>query len=274
MITRILLPSILLALMPLDGACAQETAGSAKPSSSYLSPPRSAPDREKPSADETAPKTDAAKGAARSSSSYLSPPRAQTTADAPADAGDASTAAPAEAGEKQSPSYRVIIRDQVQMTVYGQDDLTVAQRVDGEGKIRIPLLGNVVVAGKTVRELEEELEAAFVEQEFLRSPMVTVRVVDYAPREITIFGAVKAPGTIVLPLEVNSIDIVEVVSKVGGFTPVAKSNQVRVIRNRGLPNETVEVVNVDTMITGQSRGRQEQVQIYPGDLIQVNQSLF
>lgn len=174
----------------------------------------------------------------------------------------------------QSASYRLIVRDQVQMTVYGQPDLTVAQRIDGEGMIRIPLLGNVVIAGMSVREVEKELENAFVEQEYLRSPLVTMRVTDYAPREITVFGAVNSPGTFTLPLEVNSMDIVEVISKVGGFTPVARGNSVRIVRNRGQPDENVETVNVDRMITGQSPDNQEPVMVYPGDLVQVNQSMF
>lgn len=179
-----------------------------------------------------------------------------------------------EISQVQSPSYRLILRDEIQITVYGQPDLTVSQRIDGEGMIRVPLLGNVSVAGRTVRQLEQQLETAFIEGEFLRSPMVTVRVLSYAPREITIFGAVRSPGTLTLPIEVNSIDIVEVISKVGGFSPVAKSKDVRVVRNRGQTNERVEIVNVADMIIGRAAGSKKEVLIYPGDLIQVDQSLF
>lgn len=222
--------------------------------SSYLIPPPQAPATKAPAAEV---KTE----------EIQTPPAQGDLVAEPAEDG-------AETGLFQSPSYRLILRDQIQMTVYGQPDLTVAQRIDGEGTIRIPLLGNVVIAGKTVRELEDELEKAFIDGEFLRSPMVTVRVTEYAPREITVFGAVRSPGALTLPIEVNSIDIVELISKVGGFTPVAKTKEVRVVRNRGQTDERVEIIDVAGMIAGQNRSRQKQVQIHPGDLIQVDQSLF
>ena len=54
-------------------------------------------------------------------------------------------------------SYRLGPNDVVHIQVYGEDDLTVESRVDGDGNINFPLLGIVSVAGKASQELQEYL---------------------------------------------------------------------------------------------------------------------
>src|SRR3982751_427929 len=54
-------------------------------------------------------------------------------------------------------SYRLGPNDVVHIQVYGEDDLTVETRVDGDGNINFPLLGMVAVAGRTSQDLQEYL---------------------------------------------------------------------------------------------------------------------
>lgn len=174
-----------------------------------------------------------------------------------------------------NPSYRIMIRDQVQITVFDEADLSTAQRVDGKGQLRVPLLGNVKLSGLTVRDAEELLEKRFIEGEFLRDPMVTLRIEEYATREVSVLGAVRSPGVIPFPLEVNSMDIVDVISKTGGLAGIARGEAVRVTRLDEDGQETVSIVNVESLITGKGRrSDSDRFLVYPGDVIYVPDRLF
>ncbi|HUG10162.1 MAG TPA: polysaccharide biosynthesis/export family protein [Opitutaceae bacterium] len=174
-----------------------------------------------------------------------------------------------------SPGYRIMIRDQVSLNVFDEPDLSTAQRVDGKGQLRIPLLGNVKLSGMTIRDAEEMLEKRFIEGEFLKDPMVTVRIEEYATREVSVLGAVRSPGVIPFPFEVNSMDIVDVISKTGGLAGIAKGESVRVTRLSDTGTETNFTVNVESLITGRGRRSDaERFLIFPGDVIYVPDRLF
>lgn len=181
--------------------------------------------------------------------------------------------APAERSSAEE-NYQLSVRDQIRLTVYDEPDLTIEQRIDGQGQVRIPLIGTTRLAGMTVRQAEQFLERTYVEQQFLRDPMVTIRVEDYAPKEVSVLGAVASPGKLAFPIEANTLDIVDVISKVGGFTDIARSNRVRVTRGSNAQKSDF-TVNVERMITGRGRGDSEETfEILPGDVIWVPERLF
>jgi len=174
-----------------------------------------------------------------------------------------------------NPSYRIMIRDQVQITVFDEADLSTAQRVDGKGQLRVPLLGNVKLSGFTIRDAEEMLEKRFIEGEFLKEPMVTLKIVEYATREVSVLGAVRSPGVIPFPFEVNSMDIVDVISKTGGLAGIARGEAVRVTRLDEDGQEKISIVNVESLISGKGRrSDSDRFLIYPGDVIFVPDRLF
>jgi len=172
--------------------------------------------------------------------------------------------------------YRLGKLDQIQITIFDEPDLSVAQRINGEGSVRIPLIGVVKVAGLTISKAETEIENAYVANEILKDPIVSIQVIDYAPKEISILGAVGSPGKLPFPTEVSSLDIVDVISKVGGFTKIARADSVRITRVGDDGREIIFTVNVESMITGRGRrsGEPARVPIYPGDVIWVPERMF
>ena len=175
----------------------------------------------------------------------------------------------------QDPNYRILIRDQVSLAVFDEPDLSTVQRLDAKGQMRVPLLGNVRFSGMTIRDAEEMLEKRYIEGEFLKEPMVTVKIVEYAARQVSVLGAVRSPGVIPFPFEVNSMDIVEVISKTGGLAGIAKGESVRVTRLGNNGDEETFTVNVESLITGRGRkSNSERFLIYPGDVIYVPDRLF
>jgi len=184
--------------------------------------------------------------------------------------------APAGTPATTDPSYRLIAGDTVAVSVYGEPDLSATQIIDHSGEVRLPLIGDVILAGKSVREAERTLEKTYVQRQFLRTPVVNLVVVSYFPREVSVLGAVRSPGTVVFPRDVTSLDIVEVITRVGGFLPISKSDAVTITHRTPDGKETVTTVDLENTITGRHQAGRDRAElaIYPGDRIWVPERLF
>jgi protein involved in polysaccharide export with SLBB domain len=174
------------------------------------------------------------------------------------------------------PGYQLSNGDEVAIIIWGEGDVSIDQRIDSKGIVRMPLIGEVNLSSRTVREAEKYLEQVFVDKKLLRKPMVTISVRDYAAREVSVLGAVNAPGKYRMPKEAGSIEIVELITSLGGFKPSAKSDEVKVTRVDESGIETVSTVNVQSMITGKGAGKNtpKSFLVYPGDRIYVDERLF
>ena len=122
----------------------------------------------------------------------------------------------AAAGPEQS--YRIGVGDQVEITVFGNDDLANKKFIVGaDGTIDYPLLGNVQVAGKSPREVQHDLTRA-LGKEFLVNPQVSVEMVSYKSQFVFVTGAVKTPGKVALQ---GGTTLKDALAEVGGLTPEA-----------------------------------------------------
>ena len=106
----------------------------------------------------------------------------------------------AQSGPNKADIYRLNQQDLLTITVYDNPDLTTNQRIDVQGRVQIPLLGRIEIAGMTVGEAEQKIEQLFKDERYLRNPQVTVAVDEYSKKEISIFGEVRSPGQIALPI--------------------------------------------------------------------------
>ncbi|MEO8327108.1 MAG: SLBB domain-containing protein [Nitrospirota bacterium] len=130
-------------------------------------------------------------------------------------------------------SYRLGSNDLVHIQVYGEDDLNVESKVDGDGNIHYPLLGVLSVAGKTVGELQEDLTARLAGG-YVRMPKVTVYVVRH--RNFYVSGEVKTAGG--YPYE-EGLTVHKALSLAGGWTEKAERGPIKVTRVTGGLAETL-----------------------------------
>ena len=174
------------------------------------------------------------------------------------------------------PGYHLSNGDEIAVIVWGEGDVSTDQRIDTKGVVRMPLIGEVNLSSKTVREAEKFLEQTFVDKKILRKPMVTISVRDYAAREVSVLGAVNSPGKYRMPKEAGNIEIIELITSLGGFKPTAKSDEVKVTRVDESGVETVSTVNVESMISGRGANKNtpKSFLVYPGDRIYVPERLF
>jgi polysaccharide export outer membrane protein len=174
------------------------------------------------------------------------------------------------------PSYRLTVGDSISVNVYGEAEMSASQRLDSNGNLRLPMVGEIKLGGLSVREAEEVLEKLYRERELLKAPLVTLAVSNYALREVSVLGAVRSPGNFQFPKETTSLDIADLITRLGGFTPTAKSDAVSVIRRKPDGGEEVHTLNVERMISGRRRGdsSRRDFAVFPGDRIWVPERLF
>ena len=92
-----------------------------------------------------------------------------------------------------SRDYRVGSNDVLDVEVFGVEELSRSVRVSQGGEISMPLVGVMQVAGLTVSEVEEAIEAKLREQ-YMEDPQVTVFIAEYMSQRVTVEGAVREPG--------------------------------------------------------------------------------
>jgi len=131
--------------------------------------------------------------------------------------------------------YRIGPNDVIRIQVFGEDDLTVETKINGEGKINYPLLGMMQVNGRTIEQLQQELTARLAAG-YVRLPKVSVSILKH--RNFYVGGEVKTPGG--YPYEEN-LTVQKAVALAGGFSDKAGTQEVKVTRVTAGRTETIAV---------------------------------
>ena len=105
---------------------------------------------------------------------------------------------------------------------------SVGLRVDKEGKIEVPVLGEMQVAGLTRGELAKALEAKLVEGDYIKDPTVTVQIRNF---KVTVMGEVNSPG--VQTVTGDRLTILEALTMAGDLAPSGKRDNILVVREEG-----------------------------------------
>lgn len=95
---------------------------------------------------------------------------------------------------KHPQTYLLRPTDEISIVVFREPDFTLTSvRVGVEGNVSIPMLGSIPAAGMTAKQFEEDVTRRLTEVG-LRSPTVSVNIVDYTSHLVTVEGAVELPG--------------------------------------------------------------------------------
>ncbi len=177
--------------------------------------------------------------------------------------------------QKKSYIHTLVSGDRIRVAVYQEDDLTSLARIDAHGRINLPLLGELVIGGKTVVEAQTAIENAYKDGRYLRNPQVTVTVEEYAAREVSIQGQIRNPGRYTLPVE-STFTVVELVTKAGGITDIGKGSAVTLTRILPDGSKKVFTIDVDSIIRGKKDRKNDDSTflLQPGDIVYVPESLF
>ena len=149
--------------------------------------------------------------------------------------------------------YVLGAEDVLNISVWERSDLTRTVTVHVGGTITFPPLGQVPAAGKTAAELARHLEERLTE--FLRRPtQVTIEVTAFLSQQVTVSGAVAAPGRFAFE---RIPGLIEVLGAAGGLGPQADLGRVQIFRSEGKQRTTVTVDLLRAMKTGDFEGLPE-----------------
>ena len=172
--------------------------------------------------------------------------------------------------------YQLSPFDLLKVTVYGENDLDSEQRISDKGMLSVPLLGEVSVGGLTVSSAAKRIESAFVSQQYLRHPIITISIIDFAPKVVTVLGEVQSPGSVEIPPGRNGIPVQIAIAGAGGFTGTAKTSEVNVTRAAAGKSKKIRtVVNVDKILKSR-RGSSSELgfSVRPDDVVFVPRRVF
>jgi polysaccharide export outer membrane protein len=137
--------------------------------------------------------------------------------DSPAKPAGAATSTTAPPVQIRPPKlYRLSPNDVVMLKVYQEDDLQAQVRINRDGTVTLPLIGQVTIGGKTIDEAAGAITAMF-DDGYLVNPQVSLTIAEYGKRRFTVLGQVQRPGTYEMPSE-DAVNLLQAISMAGGYT--------------------------------------------------------
>jgi polysaccharide export outer membrane protein len=140
-------------------------------------------------------------------------------------------------------SYRLRARDFVRVGVLNENETFVERRINPDGTIDVPFLGQdslIKVAGLTMTEAQAAIAARFAK--FFKSPVVTVEIRGYAERRVYIDGSVGRTGPVAIPPEEN-LTLKKALASAGGI--LRGGNRSAVVLRRKQPDGSIRTQEID-----------------------------
>jgi polysaccharide export outer membrane protein len=134
----------------------------------------------------------------------------------------------AAAGKAPGGDYLIGPGDVLEISVWKDANLTRTVVVLPDGKLSFPLIGEVVVAGRTVEDLRKEMAPRLAR--YTSDMVLSIEVKQVNSLIVYVIGRVNAPGRFVLNANLN---VLQVLSAAGGLNTFAKRGKVRIFRQEG-----------------------------------------
>jgi polysaccharide biosynthesis/export protein len=141
------------------------------------------------------------------------------------------------------PSSSLAPGDEINVAFSGAPELNLKQKVQANGMVSLPTIGDVSAAGKSITSFQSQLTSLY--QPHLQDPTVIVSM-GTAAAGVYVSGEVLKPGK--YPLD-RPMTALEAIMEAGGFTKFANPKQVMVIRNQGGKNRRY-VLNMNNALAG------------------------
>jgi len=159
-------------------------------------------------------------------------------------------------------SYVIGADDVLAINVWKEPDVSRSVPVRSDGKISLPLVGELTAGGQTPLQLEQEITKRLAN--YISEPEVTVIVTDSKSQRINILGMVVRPGTYMLT---GSATVLDAIAMAGGFKDFAKQKQIYVLRANADGTEKRLAFNYKEVIKGQNP--EQNVRLLPRDTVVV-----
>jgi len=149
--------------------------------------------------------------------------------------------------------------DKLRVEVYKDPQLSQSLQIRPDGKITLPLIGDLTATALTPLQLRDRIAESL--KEYITNPVVTVIVVEASPATVYVMGEVSQPGSI--PVK-ERMTVLQALAMAGGFKEFADLKNIRILRR------TKDDSRVDTIQFNYNeaiKGRSKPVLLMPGDMV-------
>lgn len=167
-------------------------------------------------------------------------------------------------------SYKMAVGDQIQINVWKNQELSLAEPIRPDGKISMPLVGDIMAVGLTPEELATIIEKKLAN--YIKAPNVTVVLTSLQGHEflsrIRVTGSVT--NNISMPYH-QGMTVLDAVLEAGSVDIYANANSTKLHRRTSKGNEVYDIYLKDIMEDGDMKTN---ITLMPGDVISVPESNF
>jgi polysaccharide biosynthesis/export protein len=169
------------------------------------------------------------------------------------------TVSVAPAFAQTTPGYALQPGDQLEISVWGEEELQRTVMVRPDGRLSFPLADEIDAAGRTASDVRDEITQRLLT--YIPEAVVTVSVASIDGNQIYVIGQVNRPGNFVMNPQLS---VLQALSLAGGMTAFASVNNIVVVRGRGSEQQTFPFRYSDV-----SRGQNldQNIQLQSGDVI-------
>jgi polysaccharide biosynthesis/export protein len=133
--------------------------------------------------------------------------------------------------------------DVIEVFVWKEPELSTTVVVRPDGKVSLPLIGELPTSGKTAMQLQKEIGEKLTQ--YVSEPVVNVMVKEVNSAKVSVLGEVKTPGIYKIK---DRATVLDAIAQAGGFTEYAKRNKVTIIRPASTGEQKRIKLNVDDQI--------------------------
>lgn len=167
-------------------------------------------------------------------------------------------------------SYKMAVGDQLQINVWKNPELSLAEPIRPDGKISIPLVGEVMAVGLTPEELSAQIEAKLAN--YIKSPNVTVILTNIEGHAF--LSRIRVTGSVTNNLSMSyhqGMTVLDAILEAGSVDIYADANNTKLHRRTNDHTDSYDIRLEDIMKNGDMRTN---IALMPGDIITVPERSF
>lgn len=167
-------------------------------------------------------------------------------------------------------AYKMSVGDQLQVTVWKNPELSFAAPIRPDGKIAVPLIGDVMAAGKEPEQLANLIRSQLTS--YIKNPNVTVMLMNLQGQ--TFLSRIRVTGAVGQNMSLNytpGMTVLDAVLEAGSVNQFADANNTKLHRRTRKGTETYNIRLKSILEDGDMRTN---VMLLPGDVLTVPERLF
>jgi polysaccharide export outer membrane protein len=146
--------------------------------------------------------------------------------------------------------------DVLSINVWKETEVSRVVPVRSDGRISLPLVGEIQAGGRTPKQLEAEITAKL--KDYVSEPEVTVIVQEIKSQKFNVLGMVMKPGSFTLT---KPMTVIDAIALAGGFRDFAKQKDIYVLRRNPNGSQKKLPFNYKDVIKGRNLGENVELEI-------------